>query len=437
MPNGLPGIYTNPQTPRYSQFEFTINSANGTVTGGGADLTNITQFGGSLRMDFRSAGNTTQSFVANTANTTAMFQKLSAASGANPDAIVTSNGQFVRAVGANFYPASINGVTVTTNPYGNFNNYFQSLYASSANGTNSVVSQLTNLAPGANPGGTGSAGFAATGSNSTREITSGVTYNLDYHFTANLTQATAPSGGGNPNGTYSLNLTGYVNATPATGGNTTVYGTTRNGTISGGSTPLTISIPADNLSGNWTLSNAMYQQNLTNSSILYDGWDNLISDFGSATVSAAVQQKVAGDFSQGILMGLIGSTTATNVITANGTASVALGDQTSYQWFTNSPAVGYINAQANNPFYSSWGEVVSANSEGNKAGTVFSAGGVYGNPYDDRFGLNTIAPDGNTVDMLITLLPDGSLAVPEPSAIALMLAGIAGIAAFRSARRRV
>jgi len=440
MSTGLPGVYTSPQTPRYSQFEFTINSSNGTVTGGGADLTNITQFGGSLRLDFK-AGNATQSYVGNTANTTAMFQHLAALSGSSPNAVVTSGGKYVRAVGANFYPASISGSFVSANPYGNFNNYFQSLYTGSGNGTSSVVNELTNLAPGAVPGGPGSAGFAAVSSNATRGITNNATYNLDYHFTATFSQATAPSGPSNPYGTYNLTLSGYVYATPSSGGNTTVYGAAATGNqTSGSSTPLTISIPADNLStGNWTLSDFMYLQSLSNGNIAplvtFGGWGNLTTDFGSATVSSALQQKAAGDFSQGILMGLVGSATGTVVptsLTTNGT--VALGNQTSYQWFKNSPDVGYSVAQPGNAFYSSWGSVISAYSAGDKNGVIFNAGGVYGNPYDDRFSLNTIAPDSSTTSMLITLLPDGTLTVPEPSAAALLL--VCGGTAFLAMRFR-
>ena len=57
--------------------------------------------------------------------------------------------------------------------------------------------------------------------------------------------------------------------------------------------------------------------------------------------------------------------------------------------------------------------MVSANSGGIN-GSSFSRGGVYGSPYDDRFGLNLISPDASTDEMRITLLADGNL---QPQAI--------------------
>ena len=68
----------------------------------------------------------------------------------------------------------------------------------------------------------------------------------------------------------------------------------------------------------------------------------------------------------------------------------------------------YEPAQPANPYYSAYGNVVSANS-GGLNGITFSRGGIYGSPYDDRFGLNLISPNADTDEMRITLLADGDL----------------------------
>jgi len=389
-------------TARYSNFEFTYTGGNT----GGANLTNITQFGGSLRMDFL-AGSTTQSYVRNKLNTGDTFRALAATSNNQTASTFSNSGNFVRVIGPNKFPASMNGVTYQ-NPYHSFEPYLQNLtntYGSNAS------SNLTNLAPGASPGGTGATGVSST-SNATA-VNPNATYNLDYHFGS---VTTAGTGG---NGT-SLVLSGYVNATPTGGGTTTVYNN------------LSITIYGDNpsSSGDTALSmtNFLYQQNLASANVAaqFSGWDAINNDFGAANVSAAVQQKAANDFSQGILDGFVGST----YNTGNGT----LGSLSSKEWWSmGTTLTGSVAQPTNSDFYSAWANVVNGNSDGDNGG-YFSRGGVYGSPYDDRFNLNTISPNASTTEMRITLLADGTLAVPEPSSMLLLLLG--SPAAFWIARRQ-
>jgi hypothetical protein len=84
-----------------------------------------------------------------------------------------------------------------------------------------------------------------------------------------------------------------------------------------------------------------------------------------------------------------------------------LADLSSYEWWQN-PLLAYGPAQPANPYYSTYGNVVSAKSGGLNNGVKFSRGGVYGSPYDDRFGLNLIAPDQSTDEMRVTLIEGGS-----------------------------
>ena len=121
------------------------------------------------------------------------------------------------------------------------------------------------------------------------------------------------------------------------------------------------------------------------------GWGDLNNDFGTANVNAAVLQKIAGDFAEGMTCGFPGS--ATPSASSPGTN---LDNLTSYEWWQN-PLLAYEPAQPANPYYSAYGNGVSANSGGIN-GITFSRGGVYGSPYDDRFGLNLISPDADTDD---------------------------------------
>jgi len=390
LPTGTQPNFLSSATPRYSIFEISYDG-----TGGGADITNISQFGGSIELAFLSSGSV-QTQVGNTLDTTSMFNALAAASGFSGSASTSavyldSTGLFIRIIGTNVFP---NGPEQT--PYPTFNAYLQSLFTSY--GSTSVVQELTNLAPGQKPGGTGSVGYQSTGT--ATNVSPNTIYNLDYHFTGVVTQVTSPDpANNNPNGTYSVELSGYVNATLA--------GSNPKDVQSYKYDNLSITVAADDLtSGNVNLfmTNFISQAATAGAGInvTTSGWDDLNNDFGTANVNAAFLQKAAGDFAEGMTCGFPGSTTP-----SSSTPGTDLDKLTSYEWWQN-PLLAYEPAQPANPFYSAYGNVVSANSGGIN-GITFSRGGVYGSPYDDRFGLNLISPDAETDEMRITLLADGDL----------------------------
>ena len=388
LPAGTQPNFLSSATPRYSIFEVSYDG-----TGGGADITNISQYGGSITLAFLKSGSV-QSQVGNTLDTTSMFNALAGASGfsgstSTSAVYLDSNSLFIRVIGTNVFP---NGSEQT--PYPTYDAYLQSLFTS--HGSGSVVKELTNLAPGQNPGGTGSVGYqsAATATN----VSPKTTYNLDYHFTAVVTRVTSPDpNNNNPNGTYSVELSGYVNATLA-GSNPGNIQSYRYDNLS-------INIAADDLtSGDLFMTNFIYQAATAGAGInvTSSGWSDLNNDFGTANVNAAVLQKVAGDFAEGMTCGLPGSNTP-----STSSPGTNLDNLTSYEWWLN-PLLAYEPAQPANPYYSAYGNVVSANSGGIN-GITFSRGAVYGSPYDDRFGLNLISPDADTDEMYITLLADGDL----------------------------
>ncbi|MEI6071136.1 MAG: PEP-CTERM sorting domain-containing protein [Verrucomicrobiae bacterium] len=383
---------------RWSNFEFTYSSG----TGGSADLTNISQYGGSLKMEFR-AGNTTQGYVQNKLNTGDTFRALAATSTNTTLSTISSGGNFVRVIGANSWPASVAAGGFFQTPYQTFEPYLQHLTATYGGNASST---LTNLAQGASPGGQGAYGYNST-ANAT-EVAQNTSYNLDYHFGSFTTNGTGGNGS-------NLLLSGYVNATPTVGGGpTVVYGN------------LTISVAGDSVARGpatqASMTTFLYLESLSNAGVVVDfsGWETLNNDFGAANVNAAVQLKAAGDFAQGMLDGFVGSTVAVGNST--------IGALTSADWFDNNlvgPTYTGSIAQPSNAYYSQWGNVVTLNSDGYNGGN-FTSGMVYGSPYDDRFHVNLINADITTTEMKITLQPDGnlSLVVPEPTSAILLLGGL-------------
>lgn len=122
--SSAPGAFNVPTT-RYSNFEITTT---GTA---GANLTNIVQFGGALRMDTLDSGGTSlghiQNFRADATGpqtTGALMAQLAAINGNTSASVITSGGQYVRVIGPSaFNPAN----TATAQPYRSFNTYLTNL----------------------------------------------------------------------------------------------------------------------------------------------------------------------------------------------------------------------------------------------------------------------------------------------------------------------
>jgi len=382
-------------TSRYSQFELTYNG----TTGGGFDLTNITHFGGSLGMAMM-ASSGTQSYVRNTLNTGDMFRALAATPilGTSSPAVIQQSGSFVHMIGSNAYITS-------QGTYPTFNPYLQSLY--DVSGPASVASLQ---GPSASPPGPA---YIAVGSTI---VSASTNYGLTYYMTSSLNQAAAP-GGSFPNGTYGLTVSGSVIATRISG----------TGIVSGTYSNLQLTVGPDTSGVSVTalsMTNFIYAQNNATSVTGSSGWSDLIADFGADVVSDAVQLKALGDFSQGIMAGLVNSGT-----TPPG-AIRPFGQMSSNEWFATKTFQGaaYAGAQSNSAFYNAFGNVVNRNSEVGIVGTGTYFGGVYGVPYDDRWANNLLATNASTTSVKVWLLPDGDLSVnpvPEPSTWVMGLAGIA------------
>jgi MYXO-CTERM domain-containing protein len=393
---GSAPAYTDSTTPRFSNFEFSY-----TGIGGGADLTNISQFGGSLKLEFLS-GTTSQGYVQNTLNTGDMFRALAAASGSNPNVVFSSGNQFTRVIGPN----------VTPSAYPRFNGYLNSLYQSSADNDHVIINTLTNLKDTDVPYGQGAVGTTSTGTAS--HVSPGETYNLGYMFSGSIVQVASPGTQDAPDGTYSVVLSGSIVATLATG--TTPAFTYEN---------LTISIAADDYeSANYYMTDFLYYQNFSNGGVTFSGWEEFQNDFGAFTDT--IQQQIAGDYSEGLGAGFLGN------LTIPDGATTPLGEMTSYDWWTY-PEYAYGIGQAGNNNFNPFAAVVFGNSDGQAGSESIPYGSVYGAPYDDRFALNLLAPDSSTTELRVTLLDDGNLVVPEPSSALLALAAF-GVLAVR--RRR-
>ena len=377
---------------RYSTIEFSYSGSQGTPsTTGGIDMTNISQYGGSLKVETLANGNV-QAYVSNgsTLTTGQMFCAMAAQSNYSPAAVIQNNGQFVRIIGGNVFTSK--------NPYPTFNDYLGNLYK--VQGTNPILqNQIMNLAPNAAHGGQGAIGVTSLSSASS-PFEPNTDYNIDYQFSAQIIQQ---------QGNYGVTLTGSVYATPALGGDTI--------TIPG----LTVNIPADS-STNPNMTNFLYLNSITNPAIsvtFNPAWQQLIDNFGADNTSATMQQKVTGDFGEAIAAGFVNSSTL--VEPSGSDSKVQLGTLTTWDWFNTYNQYAYSLAQPTNDYYNTLSNITYLNSPGayTQIGTgqigngQFSYGSVYGAPYDDRFGLNLITPDSTTDTLHVILLPDDDLTVPR------------------------
>lgn len=393
---------------RYSNFELTYNNGVGQ-----ADITQIAQFGGGLQQTLytSASGNTPVAYTGNNFGTTqttsgAIMQSLAAVPGINSNAVITTGpggtGDFVRVIGPSNF-----GNPSAPNEFPTFTPYLKSLSESSNNGTLSVA-KLENLKPGAQPGGAGSNGLVYSGATDST-FTNGQTYLANYYFGAYVTPVVGSSGT-----TYQVVLSGSMTMANSANEVLKTY------------TGLEVLLAADSGTDLY-MTNNLYSQVLSGqgTNVSFSRWDDFNADFN--TGNATMQPEVVGDFTQGILAGLVG-----NSLVVSGTA---IGDMTSAQWWENS-LLAYRNA--NPEFQNQYGAIIFANTGGFNSAEIpgsFNSAAVYGNPYDDRWGsplINFTTDTTNT--LLISLIPDGTLAVPEPGSAALV--GMAAASALLARRRR-
>ncbi len=436
---------------RFSNFEFTYNpSSNPTVdttptnSGGGADTTYINSFGGGLNLtSYTSTTETPANLqgsvtIAPGVTSAAIFQSMAAnindaGNGGNPGVLTAvqkagpSAGQTIynRVVMASTYGTDIGSGKNTAYP--SFQAYVDNLAANSGNGATSVAT--LSLLP-TNMGGTGPGTLAYdyTGSDKPGH---GGSYALTYNnFTAAINKGT--------DGSYTITMNGTVTATPNPG-NTSPTITYNN---------LTITVTLANAAA---LNAFIYEQitpanNIAGVTFSQSGagWAQLASDFSA--LGNGFYYRIPNDLTEGLLIGAVGSTVA------SGIDGKTIGELNSAQWWAN-PELTYANAQPGSPDYNAvaaylWTHSSSFNSNGQGATLE---GGLYVNPFDDRFGTNLLKlnatglPDLTaTAALNVSLIPDGDLtlsseqgtgpSVPEPGTWTLLGLGI-GALVFLNRRR--
>ncbi len=444
-----PGTPLSSGSTRYSVAEINYNAGNG------VDLTNIDQFGGALQITARNSSNV---IVASTGNTKSsqqfMTDMVNIAGGTTSPLVVMSGSQVASVTG----PSVWNGApSVTAAAYGDLQQYIGTV-ASGSGSTALKSPTLTNIIDNGFPGGLGAIAFL-TSSTAGNSLTTGSNYQLGYSFTPTVT----------PSGTLaSVSFTGSVSvlsqATPASGPVAHTY----NG--------LTFTIASGSSMDSYLASGG--PTSFTNIALSGSGWTQFSQDFANvisgtpganATYAAPlpaivggsnssnnaeygqVIQKVMGDFQEAVTAGLYGNTMSgsysyfQNNLTTPVSGTGTIGELTSAIWWQN-PQFAYSNTDplAKNLFAN---EVFPNTFVTGTGGFSASGGGVYGAPYDDRFG-SLIDPALSQWKNTFPLPTDGGsltinffegVPVPEPSAVALFAvpaATLGGLAWRRSRRTR-
>ncbi len=423
---------------RYTNFEFSYNPTGAAQ----ADMTAINLFGGGLRLDTYTDTAMTQvqsSRYLNVANSAQVFQALAASAGYTPSTpssgVITGTQQTGPNQGATVWnrviaPNSFSGpgsVPFVTPTYPSMQPYLQELAAAS-NGTASIA-KLGLIAPGADPTDSPAQGYIyATG---------GENYNYDLHYDMGTTVSVT-------SGTYTVTMSGTVTAN-LTAGQTPNEQNPATITYTGLS--ITITLDSEDAVNTW-----IYQQAnpaldgsnppetpITSAGVTYQasGWTQLGTDFGAAAENFYL--RIPNDFTQGMLAGMVGSDVP------NGIDGGTIGELNSAQWWEN-PQLAFAIAQPDNPYYNVFSEYLWYNSGGvNPGDETFTDGGIYTNPFDDRWGtadLNmygTGQPQDATLAMKVTLIPDGDLdvnAVPEPGTWGMIIGGLVLLLGRHMVKRR-
>ncbi len=323
-------------------------------------------------------------------------------------------------------PGSVPFVTPT---YPSMQPYLQELAAAS-NGTASIA-KLGLIAPGADPTDSPAQGYIyATG---------GENYNYDLHYDMGTTVSVT-------SGTYTVTMSGTVTAN-LTAGQTPNEQNPATITYTGLS--ITITLDSEDAVNTW-----IYQQAnpaLDGTQSAGDSHHLCRRDLskpaavGPSSARTSVRPRenfylrIPNDFTQGMLAGMVGSDVP------NGIDGGTIGELNSAQWWEN-PQLAFAIAQPDNPYYNVFSEYLWYNSGGvNPGDETFTDGGIYTNPFDDRWGtadLNmygTGQPQDATLAMKVTLIPDGDLdvnAVPEPGTWGMIIGGLVLLLGRHMVKRR-
>jgi hypothetical protein len=422
-----PGTPLSPGSARYSLIEVNY----GVGGGNGVDLTNIDQFGGSLQMTARNSSNAVTHATGNSLSSQEMMTRLSTvAGGTGSTLVVNSGGQVASVTGLQFAGAST--------AYGNLQQYLGTVWNGS--GTSTLKSPLlTNILDDAYPGGLGATGWtsAAVTGTTTPTVSPSTTYNVGYYFNPTITATTV-----NAATYHGVTFSGSV--TIATG-TAPVYKTYNGLTIN-------VLTGTDGSQMNAYL-NSGGPTSDTNIQLTGTGWADFNQDFylpgnnssaapdmtlvNTGTYSAVnipygqVVQKVIGDFQEAVVSGLYGNTMSgtyayyeSNLPAAVTGTAAAFGELRSSLWWQN-PSLAYSNTDTSaKNLYSN--EVFPNSFVTGTGGFSAAYGGVYGAPFDDRYGNVLYEPQfGNTFALptdggSLTVKFYEGVPVPEPSGVALL-----------------
>jgi hypothetical protein len=401
--------------------------------GNGVDLTNIDQFGGSLQMTARNSSSAVTHATGNSRSSQEMMTRLVAVAGGTGSTLVVNSASQV---------ASVTGLAFsgTSSAYGNLQQYLGTVWNGS--GTSTLQSPLlTNILDDAYPGGLGATGWTSgsTTGTTTPIVSPNTTYNVGYYFNPTITATT-------------VNAATYHGVTFS--GSVTIVSATTTGPVLKTYTGLTINVltGTDGSQMNAYL-NSGGPTSDTNIQLTGTGWADFYSDFylPNNNSSAApditlvntgsnsalnipygqVVQKVIGDFQEAVVSGLYGNIMSGTYayyennlpVAVSGTAA-AVGELRSSLWWQN-PSLAYSNTDTSaKNLYSN--EVFPNSFVTGTGGFSAAYGGVYGAPFDDRYGNVIYEPQfGNT----FALPTDGGsltvkflegVPVPEPSGVALL-----------------
>jgi hypothetical protein len=428
-PAAPPGTPLSPSSARYSVIEVNYGAGGGN----GVDLTNIDQFGGSLQMTARNSSSAVTHATGNSRSSQEMMTRLVAVAGGTGSTLVVNSASQV---------ASVTGLAFsgTSSAYGNLQQYLGTVWNGS--GTSTLKSPLlTNILDDAYPGGLGATGWTSgsTTGTTTPIVSPNTTYNVGYYFNPTITATT-------------VNAATYHGVTFS--GSVTIVSATTTGPVLKTYTGLTINVltGTDGSQMNAYL-NSGGPTSDTNIQLTGTGWADFYSDFylPNNNSSAApditlvntgsnsalnipygqVVQKVIGDFQEAVVSGLYGNIMSGTYayyennlpVAVSGTAA-AVGELRSSLWWQN-PSLAYSNTDTSaKNLYSN--EVFPNSFVTGTGGFSAAYGGVYGAPFDDRYGNVIYEPQfGNT----FALPTDGGsltvkflegVPVPEPSGVALL-----------------
>jgi hypothetical protein len=436
-------VYTDGGRFSYVELNYKTNGGNG------VDLSSIEQFSGSLSAKSYAAPSAGGGLLYATGNTPStqqlMTQLVTAAggTGAGSTWVPTNGSAVVRVTG----PSTVVDVA---SPFTNFQPYLASVYASGSSELQSPTMTLMRdpYTPQPTAGfrsGTAvgalnwSGGIGFVSNTAANGVTGSTTYNTGYFFKPSVTRNVTASGT-----YYGVVFTGSVSVCETTA----AAGTTTPTKWYDG---LTINV---NTGTDGAAINSYLQSGgptgVTNITLSGTGWSQFSTDFclGSGTSNAGaaapdftvvggansqynsdygqIVQKVIGDFQEGVNAGLYANAVSGSYnywLFSNGASALnttgTIGVLPSSVWFQN-PALAYGNSGSG--AQNTYAAVIWKNSYQLTASGSYAYGGVYGAPFDDRFGSPYVGSFGNTFPLddnggsLTIVLNEAITAVPEPAA---------------------